>query len=119
MINKLMGSVEMKKIIDSFIGIWCGLVSFVSPIWLTVLYLNISGLIYKYDYSMDDGTSLIIGAGLLILWILIGLVPNIYFGKKVCFLNKKFFTVYIICVVLLCLLCLCMCNWNIIDFLMA
>ena len=119
MINKLMGSVEMKKIIDSFIGIWCGLVCFVSPIWLTLIFLNITGMIYKYDYSMDEGTALIIGAGLFILWILIGAIPNIYFGKKLFFWKKQFFIVYIICVILLCLLCLCMCNWNIIDFLMA
>lgn len=109
----------MKKIISSFIGIWCSLVGFISPIWLTVIFLNITGMIYKYDYSMDEGTALIIGIFLFILWILIGVIPNIYFCKKLFFLNKQFFTIYIICGVLLCFLCLCMCNWNTIDFLMA
>ena len=109
----------MKKIINSCIGIWCGLICFVSPIWLTVIYLNITGRIYKYDYSMDEGTALIIGAALFILWVLIGAIPNIYFGKKLFFGKKQFFIGYIIWVILLCLLCLGMCNWNIINFLTA
>lgn len=109
----------MKKIISIFIGIWCGLVSFVSPIWFTLIFLNVTGMIYKYDYSMDEGTALIIGIFLFILWILLGLVPNIYFGRKMIFWNKKYFVFYIICVVFLCLLCLFMCDWNITEFLMA
>lgn len=72
----------MKKIINSSIGIWCGLICFVSPIWLTVIYLNITGMIYKYDYSMDEGTALIIGLFLFILWVLIGVIPNILWGRN-------------------------------------
>lgn len=109
----------MNKIINCFIGIWCGLVCFASPMWLTLIFLNMTGMIYKYDYSMDEGTALIIGLFLFILWILIGVIPNIYFGMKLFWGKKQFFIIYINCVILLCFLCLWMCNWNTIEFLMV
>lgn len=49
------------KIIHVLLGLWCGLVNFVNPIWLVMIFLNITGMIYRYDYSMDDGTAIIIG----------------------------------------------------------
>lgn len=105
------------KIIHVLLGLWCGLVNFVNPIWLVMIFLNITGMIYRYDYSMDDGTAIIIGIVLLILWILFGLIPNVYLGKKLYSINRKYFIIYIICVVLLCVLCLSMCNWDIIGVL--
>ncbi len=70
----------MKKVL---MIIWCGVTSFVTPIWLMLTVWNLSGLIYKYDYSMDEGTAGIIGGVLLLSWICIVLLPNIIFAKKI------------------------------------
>jgi len=103
----------MKKLLNIALGIWCAVSCFVSPIWLTLAVVNLAGLIYKYDYSMDEGTAWIIGSILLALWIVLVLFPNVVFIKK----HTKYLSIIIVIVVLLCLLCIGMCNWNVVDFL--
>jgi len=107
---------SMKRIVNILLGIWCAFVSFISPLWLSMIFLNITGIIYKYDYSMDGGTAIIIGIALLILWLLLGLVPNVCLAKKLYFANKKYGLMYGICIVGLCVLCFGMCDWDIIGF---
>lgn len=106
----------MKKIFNVLIGIWCCLVNFVSPIWVSMIFLSITGIIYKYDYSFDEGTAFIMGIFLLIFWILLVLVPNVYLGRKIYFINRKYFMIYIACVVLLCICCFAKYDWNIMTF---
>ena len=72
----------MKKLLSFTLGIWCVITCFCSPVWLTLAVVNLTGLIYKYDYSMDEGTAGIIGIILLILWIVFVLLPNVVFIKK-------------------------------------
>ena len=103
----------MKKILNIALGIWCAITCFVSPIWLTLAVVNLTGLIYKYDYSMDEGTAWIIGSILLALWIVLVLFPIVVFIKK----HTKYLSIIIVIVVLLCLLCIGMCNWNVVAFL--
>lgn len=109
----------IKKAIYVLLGIWCGLVCFVNPIWLIMVFLNITGIVYKYDYSMDDGTAIIIGIALFIFWILLVLFPNVYLGNKLYSMNRKYIIIHIVCVVLLSILCLSMYDWDIIEFLTA
>ena len=103
----------MKKLLNIALGMWCATTCFVSPIWLTLAVVNLTGLIYKYDYSMDEGTAWIFGIILLGLWIVLVLFPNLVFIKK----HAKYLSIIIVIVVLLCLLCLGICNWNVVDFL--
>lgn len=103
----------MKKLSNIILGTWCAVTCFISPIWLTLIFLNVTGLIYKYDYSMDKGTAGIIGVILLMLWIVLVLLPNVVFIKK----HKKNRLVIFTIVVLLCLLCMGMCKWDIVGFL--
>ena len=107
---------DMKKIFNVLIGIWCCLVCYVSPLWLSMIFFNITGIIYKYDYSMDEGTAIALGIILLILWIVLGLIPNVYLGKKIYFVNRKYFIIYITCVIFLCISCFVMYDWNIMRF---
>lgn len=107
----------MKKIINILLGIWCAITCFVTPIWITMIILNITGMIYQYDYSMDEGTAGIIGVVLLLLWIGLAFVPNVYLGKKLYVTNIKYFLCYGICVAVLCALCFAMCNWDIMGVL--
>lgn len=106
-----------KKIFNVVLGIWCGVTCFISPIWLALIFLNISGLIYKYDYSMDEGTATIVGIIYMVLWILFVLLPNVAFIKKMYSIDKKYLTAGIVSIILLWVLCLAMCGWDIIGFL--
>ena len=103
----------MKKLLNIILGTWCAVTCFISPIWLSLVFLNVTGLIYKYDYSMDEGTAGIIGFILLMLWVALMLLPTVVFIKK----HTKYLSIIIVIVVLLCLLCIGMCNWNVVAFL--
>ena len=39
----------MKKICVFILGMWCALTCFTSPVILTMIYLNVTGLIYQYE----------------------------------------------------------------------
>ena len=109
----------MKAIGNIFLGLWCGVASFISPVWIGMIMLNITGLIYKYDYTMDEGTAGIIGVTLAILWILFGLIPNIYLARKVYFIKKKHLIVYLVCMAVLCVWGFAACGWDVMRFLTA
>lgn len=103
----------MKRLLNIVLGAWCAITCFFSPVWLTLAVVNLTGLIYKYDYSMDEGTAGIIGIILLVLWVVTALLPTIIFIKR----NRKYLVIIINVMVLLCLLCIGMCDWNIVNFL--
>lgn len=109
----------MKKIGNIILGIWCAITCFVSPIWLAMIYLNVTGLIYQYDYSMDEGTAFILGIILLVIWVLVALLPNVYFVKKIYIRNPKYVIPVAVVMVILIVVCLAMCNWNVVSFLTA
>ena len=109
----------MKKIGNIILGIWCAITCFVSPIWLAMIYLNVTGLIYQYDYSMDEGTAFILGIILLVIWVLLTLLPNVYFVKTIYISNPKYVIPVAVVMVILIVVCLAMCNWNVVSFLTA
>ena len=79
----------MKKLTYIILGIWSVIAGFLSPIWLMLTVLNITGLIYQYDYSMDEGTVLILGLTMLFIWVMVALTPCIIFIKKMRLLGRK------------------------------
>lgn len=111
----------MKKIgllfLQIVFGLWCAITSFISPVWLTMVVLNLTGAIYKYDYTMDSGTAGIFGIILLLAWVLLALLPNIYVIKKLYLIERKYAIVAIIVIVLLMVFSTAMCNWDIVKFL--
>ncbi len=72
----------MKSAGTIILGIWCAVTFFVSPVWLTMTFLDITGLIYQYDGFVDEGTAGIMGVIELVLWIVIVLLPDIWFVKR-------------------------------------
>lgn len=126
--NKLMHRFEFEKgdfvkkiglfLLQIVLGLWCAITSFISPVWLTMIFLNLTGEIYKYDYTMDSGTAGIFGAVLLVLWVLLALLPDIYFIKKLYWIGRKYVVVAIIFIIFLMVFCTAMCNWDIVEFLM-
>lgn len=107
----------MRKIIVFILGIWCGIVNVITPVWIVMAILNITGKIYEYDYSMDEGTAIIIGMILAVLWILLALVPNIYLGKRLKLINIKLFYTYLASMILLYIAGVAICDWDIVGFL--
>lgn len=107
----------MKKIINIILGIWYAFTSFISPVWLTMVGLNITGTIYKYDYSMDEGTALILGLILLVLWLLFVLLPDVYFWKRITHENDNNRLILLGIAVVAVILSFTLCGWDIISFL--
>ena len=91
----------MKKLIYFILGIWSAVAGFLSPVWLTLTVLNLTGLIYQYDYSMDEGTAVILGFMMLCVWLLLALLPCILFLRKMRMLGRKAFIVSIIVLLVL------------------
>lgn len=105
----------MEKVLNALWGLWCAIGSFFSPIWLTLIFVNISGFIYELDYSMDEGTAGIIGVVLLVLWILAVLLPVYFFIKK----NKKHKVWILLIIILPVLLCMGTFGLNMNNFLFS
>ncbi len=107
----------MKKILYIICGLWCAIMCFISPVWLTMTFLNLTGLIYQYDYSMDEGTAFIIGIIFFTFWLVFALLPNIIFIRKMYAMNRKSIGVLIVIGLLLCVMCIAMCRWDVMEFL--
>lgn len=99
------------------LGAWCVITCYISPVWLTMIYLDLTGLIYQYDFSMDEGTAGIIGFGSLMLWIFVVLLPLILFFKKMYAVGRRHFLIaFGLAVVIVCVR-LTMCQWDMVAFL--
>ena len=109
----------MKKLVNIVWGIWCAFTTFISPVWVTMIYLNITGLIYMYDYSMDEGTAIPIGLFLLVLWLLIVALPIIGFIRYVYRINKRNLLIFVPSMMVLAMVCVVACGWDIVHFLVA
>ena len=94
----------MKKVIYIIPGIWSAIVGLLSPVWLTLTVFNLTGLIYRYDYSMDEGTAVILGLIMLAIWVLFAMIPCIIFLKKMRLFGRRALTGSIIGLVVVILL---------------
>ena len=88
----------MKSTGTIMLGIWCAVTSFLSGF-------------------MDEGTAGIIGVAELVLWIVIGLLPDIWFIKRM-----KTQGWHHVCYALggmaaWALLCVALCGWDMVSFL--
>ena len=98
-------------------GIWCAFATLITPVWLTLTYLNLSGQIYKYDYSMDEGTAIVLGIAMVVIWILIALLPTVLLVRHIYRGNHKYAYVAIGAIILIILLCMVCYGGNIVRFL--
>ena len=98
-------------------GIYGAFTSFISPVWLTLVFLYLSGLIYQHDFSMDEGTAGILGIFGLVLWILIVLLPDIVLLKQTKSINPRYAILIAGIMIFFIILCFALCGWNIVRFL--
>lgn len=106
----------MKAAENIMLGIWCAAATFVTPVWLTVGFLDITGLIYQYDGMVDEGTAGIMGVIELTLWGLFVLLPDIWFLKRMKSQGWRKVCYALGGMAVLILLCLSLCKWNMIRF---
>lgn len=108
----------MKKAAYIILGIWNAVSCFLSPVWLTMVFLNLSGLIYQYDYTMDEGTAVVLGLIMLLIWVLLVLLPVIIFLKRMSTLGSKALAGSIMGMIILVTLCMAMCRWDVTGYVM-
>ena len=111
------GKGKWKRGICILPGIWCAITSFISPVWLTIVFMNISGLIYRYDYSIDEGIAGILGMMELIVWLFLVLLPDVFFLKYLKSVNSRCSLIFLGIMILLAVLCMALCKWNMVRFL--
>ncbi|SFK66386.1 hypothetical protein SAMN05216390_102324 [Lachnospiraceae bacterium KH1T2] len=56
---------------------WCIVTSYLTPVWLTMAFLCLSGKIGMYGYSVKNGSAFRVGLLYLITWLLFGLLADI------------------------------------------
>lgn len=109
----------MKKLGGIIWGLWCVCASWISPIWLTLIYLHLSGEIYKYDYSMDEGTATILGIVMAAVWLILAMLPSILMFKRLYEVAHKYAYAFVIAIALLIVISMAFCGWYVIEFLIA
>ncbi|MCH5345016.1 MAG: hypothetical protein J1E64_13355 [Acetatifactor sp.] len=107
----------MKKIAMIICTIWCALTSFISPVWLTLTFLYISGKVYETDGMLDEGMAGIGGTVFLFIWIIIALVPDIFYLCKMRTYGIKFMWLGLGIMAIAALICCGMCGWDMVHFL--
>lgn len=108
----------MKKIAYIVLGIWSAIACFLSPVWLNMVFLNLSGLIYQYDYTMDEGTAVVLGLIMMFIWLLLVLLPMIIFLKRMYMLGSKALAGSILGMIIMVTLCMAMCGWDVTGYVM-
>ena len=109
----------MKKALNALWGMWCLLACIFSPLWIAMIYLNLTGLIYMYDYSMDEGTAIIIGFVLLILWIGLAAFPIVSLLLHLFRYDKKYASISICLIIVFYMIGVMACGGNPINILIS
>ena len=74
---------RMKKVLLFLLGGWTFFCSLITPLTLFFLFLCLTGLVYRYDGTMDEGTALFVGALLLFFLLVFALFPSLAFFKRI------------------------------------
>lgn len=107
----------VKKALMALWTIYIAITSFISPIWLTMIYFELSGKIYQLDYSYDEGTAGIIGILSLTAWLIFVLTPDILYLMKIKSYGRRFLWIGLGIMVGAAVICCGLCGWNIVRFL--
>ena len=73
----------MKKLFLFILGVWAVFGTLITPMALFYLFLCLTGLVYRYDGMMDEGTAFFEGAVTLIFLLVFVLFPSLAFFKRI------------------------------------
>lgn len=107
----------VKKALMALWTIYTAFTSFISPVWLTMIYLQLSGKIYQCDYSYDEGTAGIVGILSLCVWLIFVLTPDVLYLLIMQSYGRKFLWIGLGLIVSVAAICWGLCEWNIVRFL--
>lgn len=107
----------MKKVLMGLWTIYTAFTAFISPIWLTMIFLDLSGKIYQLDYKYDEGTAGIIGMILLSVWLIFVLTPDVLYLLRMKSCGRKFLWIALGLIAGVAIICCGLCGWNIVRFL--
>ena len=107
----------IKKGLHTLWGVWCVVVTLITPVWVTLTYLNLSGEIYEYDYTMDEGTAIIFGIVMAIMWLLVALLPTVLLMRRIYKVKCKYAYTAIGIGVLCLVVSVVYCGGNMVSFL--
>lgn len=108
---------SVKKLLMALWTIYTAFTSFISPVWLTMIYLELSGKIYQLDYKYDEGTAVIIGMLSLFLWLILVLTPDVLYLLKMKTHGIKYLWIGLGIMAGAAIICCGLCGWNIVRFL--
>lgn len=106
---------KQTELTNAMLGIWCAVTSFISPVWLTMGIMDITGRIYAYDGMVDVGTAGIMGVIELALWIVFALLPDIWFLKRMRTQGIRNVFCAAGSMMILALLCMALCQWDVVG----
>lgn len=107
----------IKKSLMTLWTIYIAFTSFISPIWITMIYLELSGKIYQFDYKYDEGIAGIIGILSLFAWLILVLTPDILYLLKMKIHKIKYLWISLGLIAGAAIICCGLCGWNIVRFL--
>lgn len=95
---------------------WCTVTAFFSPIWLTLIFMFITGLVYQYDSMLDEGTAGFLGIFLLVIWIVAALIPFCCFFKYAKSRGRREAILFCGIMLFLMILCMALCGWDMVRY---
>lgn len=107
----------VKKFLMALWTIYIAFTSFISPIWLTMIFLQLSGKIYQLDYKYDEGTAGIVGILSLFAWLILVLTPDALYLLKMKTYGIKHLWIGLGLIAGAAIICCGLCGWNIVEFL--
>lgn len=104
----------MQKVKTFFSIIWFFLVSLSSPLWIGIIYMDITGHGKGYAYNMGSETDIAVFFGVveLLLWLLAILPVTISLCKKCCQKKKSLIWLLFLVFTGLFVLGICVLGWN-------
>lgn len=107
----------VKKFLMALWTIYIAFTSFISPVWLTMIFLQLSGKIYQLDYKYDEGIAGIIGILSLFAWLILVLTPALLYLLKMKTHGIKYLWFGLGLMAAAVLICCGLCGWNLVRFL--
>lgn len=107
----------MKKMILFVLGTWDYIMAFLSPLWLTVVYMCLSGKVHLLDSTFNENLAGVFGILMLLLWIAAVLVPIAAFFFGIRRSGKKKILIALLVMIVLVFLCFLVCGWDTAGFL--
>lgn len=99
-----------------FLWAWCTAACFISPIWLTIIYLYLSGAAYQYGLD-NDGVAGFMGMILLGFWVVLVLVPVVGLLHQRHAAGRRQFWITVVSLAVLILFCLALCRFDVVAYL--